>query len=320
MLVYVSALISMLLTLIAGVPYLDFLKKNFYGQHIREDGPASHAKKAGTPTMGGIIIVIPALIAAVLALIMDQKANSDAFIILLTLTLLTFIGFRDDILKVLHKQNKGLTAKNKLLLQMLIASIPAIYMTYSGQTTISFFEFYHINFGFLYPIIAVLIIVGSSNAVNLTDGLDGLAAGTSAIAMLAVTIICMFINRPELAIISAAVAGSCLGFLYYNKYPAKIFMGDTGSLALGGILGTLAVVGKFELWLLIIGGVFVAEALSVIIQVISFKTTGKRVFRMSPAHHHFELSGWPETKVVHVFWGVGIILAITGCILEYLVH
>ncbi|MDD3012303.1 MAG: phospho-N-acetylmuramoyl-pentapeptide-transferase [Candidatus Gastranaerophilales bacterium] len=316
MLVYVSALLSMLLTLLAGVPYIDFLKKNMYGQFIREDGPASHNKKAGTPTMGGLIIVIPAIVGAVLSLVMDQKTSIEALIVLIIFGLFTFIGLRDDIAKIAQKQNKGLSARRKLLLQILIASIPALYITYMGERSISVFGLANVDIGTFYPFFAVFIITGFSNAVNLTDGLDGLASGTVAFALSAMTAICMLMGKHDLAIISAAIAGSCFGFLYYNKFPAKIFMGDTGSLALGGVLGTLAVIGKFELWLLIIGGIFVIETLSVILQVISFKTTGKRIFKMSPVHHHFELIGWSETKVVYTFWFVGIIFALIGSILK----
>ena len=314
MLIIAAALISFLLTLIAGVPYLNFLKKRLYGQFIREDGPASHAKKAGTPTMGGIIIVLPSLFASALALILDQKTSPDTFIILTTYSLFMLTGFHDDIYKILHKHNKGLSAKGKFWIQIFISLIPALYVTFQGLKSVSIFNIDNINLGYFYPIFAVLVIVGSSNAVNLTDGLDGLVAGTSAFALIAASIICTLLQRYDLAIISAAVAGSCLGFLYYNKHPAKIFMGDTGSLALGGVLGAIAVVGKFELSLLIIGLIFVIETLSVILQVISFKTTGKRIFRMSPIHHHFELLGWSEQKVVYTFWFFAIIFAITGCI------
>jgi phospho-N-acetylmuramoyl-pentapeptide-transferase len=312
-LIYVSALISLLLTLIAGVPYLEFLKKNLYGQFIREDGPSSHAKKAGTPTTGGLIIVVPAIIGGILALIMDQKTSYDTLIVLSTFALLTFVGLKDDLDKIARKQNKGLGAKNKLLLQILIALIPALYVTFKGDTSVTYLG----NLGFFYPIFAILVIIGSSNAVNLTDGLDGLASGTMFIALTAITYFFINTGEPDLAIVSAAIAGSCLGFLYYNRNPARIFMGDTGSLALGGVLGTLAVVGKLELLLLVIGGVFVIETLSVIMQVISFKTTGKRIFKMSPIHHHFELSGWSEKRVVLTFWFAGLIFALIGCWLKF---
>lgn len=317
MLIYVSALISLLLTLILGIPYLDFLKKKTYNQFIREEGPASHQKKAGTPTMGGLIIILPAIIGAILALIMDEKTSISSLIALVTFALLTFIGLKDDFSKVNKKQNKGLGARQKLLLQILIAAIPALYVTLTGERTITFLH-YSLNLGMLYPFFAIFIIIGSSNAVNLTDGLDGLASGCSVIALIAITFICgVLLKRTDLAIVSAGIAGSCAGFLYYNRNPAKVFMGDTGSLALGGIIGTLAVIGKFEILLILIGGIFVIETLSVILQVTSFKTTGKRIFKMSPIHHHFELLGWSETKVVYTFWFIEFICAVIACTIAY---
>ncbi len=309
MLIYVAGLTAFLLTLLAGVPYLDFLKKKLYGQYVRDDVPSSHAKKVGTPTTGGVIIVIPVVIASVVTLVMNRILNIDTVIVLIPFLLFMLMGFNDDYQKIAKKQNKGLSARKKLLLQILISLIPAFYIAFHGNTAVSIFGLAKINMGYFYPIWAVLVIVGSSNAVNLTDGLDGLASGTMFIALIACTFICSKMGRNDLAIICMAGVGSCLGFLYYNYNPAKMFMGDTGSIALGGLLGTLAVIGRFELWLLPIGAIFIAETLSVIIQVISFKTTGKRVFKMSPIHHHFELCGWAEKKVVHTFWAVGFIFA-----------
>jgi phospho-N-acetylmuramoyl-pentapeptide-transferase len=317
-LVYVSGLIALLLTLILGVPYLDFLKKKMYGQYIREESPASHKSKAGTPTMGGIIIVIPAIIAAASSLFMAEKFTIRVFLLLLTFAFFCLAGYEDDITKVTKRQNKGISAGGKLILQILISLIPSLYLLFTNNTEISLFGFGSINLGLLYPIFSVFIITASSNAVNLTDGLDGLAGGTSLFAFIATTIICLLNGYIDLAIVSAAVAGSCAGFLYYNKYPAKIFMGDTGSLALGGALGALAVLSKSELWLLFIAFVFIIETLSVIIQVISFKTTGKRVFKMSPIHHHFELCGWHETKVVSMFWIISAISCFTAVLLMIL--
>lgn len=316
MLIYVSGLVSLLLTLIASIPFIDYLKKHMYGQYIREEAPERHNKKAGTPTMGGIIIVLPALIGAVISLIMNQSTTLPAFIVLLTFALFTFIGFKDDFSKINKKTNKGLSAWQKLLLQIVIAAIPAFYCAHTGAKIISFLNF-NFDLGVFYPIFAIFVIIGTSNAVNLTDGLDGLASGLSVLTLSAITLICALLGRPDLAIISAAVAGSSLGFLYFNKHPAQIFMGDTGSLALGGVIGTLAVIGKFELWLLLIGIVFIIETLSVMLQVASFKTTGKRIFKMSPIHHHFELLGWPEKKVVYTFWGIQFIFIIIACALKY---
>jgi len=314
-LIYVAGLTAFLLTLLAGVPYLDFLRKKLYGQYIREDGPASHAQKTGTPTTGGIIIVIPAVIASVVTLVMNRIFNVDCIIILIPFLLFMLLGFNDDYEKITKKQNKGLSAKGKLILQTAIALIPALYLTFYGNTSVSIFGLAKINIGYFYPLWAILVIIGASNAVNLTDGLDGLASGTMFFALIACTFVSVGLGRNDIAIICMAAAGRCLGFLYYNFNPAKMFMGDTGSMALGGLLGTLAIIGKFELWILIIGIIFIVETLSVIIQVISFKTTGKRVFRMSPLHHHFELSGWSEKRVVYSFWAVGFVFAVISIIL-----
>jgi len=302
MLIYVAGILAMLLTLLAGTPYLDFLKKKLYGQYICEDAPKSHAAKSGTPTTGGIIIVIPAVIAAIVVFLMYQFFSNAANITMLVFVLFMLLGFNDDYRKISKKQNKGIGAKRKLLFQSVIALIPALYMVLCADASLWMFL----------PII--FIIVGSSNAVNLTDGLDGLAAGTSFFSFFACALICHFQGFIGLTVVSLAIAGSCLGFLWYNKNPARMFMGDTGSLALGGALGTIAVLGGFEWWLVVIGGVFVAETLSVIIQVVSFKTTGRRVFKMSPLHHHFELCGWSEQKVVSVFWLAGLILGVLGVV------
>ena len=315
MLIYVAGLTALLLTMLAGIPYLDFLRKKLYGQFIREDGPASHTKKSGTPTTGGIIIVVPSIIASIVTLVMNRIFNIDCVIILIPFLLFMLLGLNDDYEKITKKQNKGLSAKGKLLLQTAIALIPAFYITLHGNTSVSIFGLTKIDLGYFYPIWAILVIIGSSNAVNLTDGLDGLASGTMFFALIACAFISLLSGRNDIAIICMAVSGSCLGFLYYNSNPAKMFMGDTGSMALGGLLGTLAIIGRFELWLLIIGIIFIAETLSVIIQVISFKTTGKRVFKMSPIHHHFELCGWSEKKVVYSFWAIGFVSAVICIIL-----
>ncbi len=318
MLIYIAGILGLILTFILAAPYLKFLKRKYYGQYIREDGPASHSAKVGTPTTGGIILIIPAVFAALSVLAINSSINIASLVALFTFLAFMGLGFNDDYIKIAKKQNKGLTARGKFLFQSAIALIPALYMTFTGNTSLYFFGLAEFDFGLIYPLIAIFIITGSSNAVNLTDGLDGLAAGTSFFAFIACGVICYLQNLGELAIISAAIAGSCLGFLWYNKNPAKMFMGDTGSIALGGGLGALAVLGKFELWLIIIGMVFVIETLSVIIQVVSFKSTGKRVFKMSPIHHHFELSGWSEPEVVYMFWLTGFIFAVLSVILFYI--
>jgi len=307
-LIFVAGLIAMLLTLILGVPYLDFLKKRMLRQYIREDVSQLHAQKAGTPTMGGLLIVGTAVISAILSLFMESAFSTILVMSLITIILYCYTGYQDDIKKIHKKQNKGLSARGKLALQIIVALLPALYMVYVDKTAINIFNVWNIDLGaWLYPIFAIFVVIGSSNAVNLTDGLDGLAGGCSFLAFATLSALCQINGYTGLAIISAAIAGSCLGFLYFNKFPAKIFMGDTGSLALGGALGTLAILSKNEFWLLFIGIIFIIETLSVIIQVTSFKTTGKRVFKMSPIHHHFELCGWKEQKIVYTFWGVTFI-------------
>jgi len=310
--IYVAGLISLLLTLILGKPYIEFLKKAFAGQYIYEMAPENHAKKAGTPTMGGLIIVDCAIVAIILAFVMMQKISIDSLIAIFVFVLYAIIGFVDDYKKNKKKENKGLTPRGKMSLQILAAAAPALYMVHTGETQIA-----GINLGFWYVFAATFIVVGSSNAVNLTDGLDGLASGLSVFSFLGCAIIFGLQGNIELAVISAAVASACAGFLYYNNNPAQVFMGDTGSLALGGLLGALAVLGKFELLLLPLAIIFIIETLSVIIQVTSFKLTGKRVFKMAPIHHHFELLGWSEVKVVKTFWfigGVFALLAVLGVV------
>lgn len=300
-LIIVSMLVAFVLTLLLGVVYIDFLKKKMYTQYILEDVPENHAKKAGTPTTGGVFIIVSSILASVALLTMNQGLTTESILVLITFIFFMIAGFTDDWGKIKHKENKaGLTPRNKLFLQIAISLLPAIYMTISGQTYLSIGQ-YSVDLHYLYPFFAIFFITGVSNAVNLTDGLDGLASSNFAVAMLACTVIEIITGQENLAIITAAVMGSCIAFLYYNKFPAKVFMGDTGSLALGGFLGCVAVMGKFELWILLIGIVFCLETLSVILQVASYKLTGKRIFKMSPIHHHFELSGWSENKIVIVF-------------------
>lgn len=306
-LIIVAALTAVVLSLLSGVVYIDFLKKKMFGQEIRDCAPESHAKKSGTPTTGGVFIVGSALVGAVIALVMAQKLTTLACLLLMTFVFYMLAGLMDDILKIKNHHNEGLTPRAKLFLQIAIALLPALYMTVTGSTFLSVGKF-SIDLGWLYPFFAIFLIVGVSNAVNLTDGLDGLAASNMTISLIACVILAVLTENYDIAIVAAAIAGACFGFLYFNKYPAKVFMGDTGSLALGGVLGTLAVMGKFELWLIPIGFIYMCETLSVMIQVTSFKLTGNRVFRMSPIHHHFELGGWKETKVVTVFTLVTLIM------------
>ena len=312
----VAGLIALILCLLFGIPYIDFMKKKAYSQYLREEVAQMHAYKEKTPTTGGVFIISSIIIASIIALFMAQKVTTGAVIVLMTLIFYTFTGFEDDIKKIKAHQNLGLSARAKLMLQIAVAMLPAFYIIFANQTQISFLNF-SFDLGWFYPVFVVFMMVGASNALNLTDGLDGLASSSSVFAFLACAIICYLNNNIDLAIIAFAACASCIGFLYFNKKPAKIFMGDTGSLALGGLLATIAIMGKFELWLIPIALVFICETLSVMIQVTSFKLTGKRVFKMSPIHHHFELCGWSENKIVFVFSLVTFISATLATLVYY---
>ena len=309
----VAALITLTLCLLFGVPYLAFMKKKMYAQYIREEVQALHASKNKTPTTGGVFIIVSIIIGSIITLFMAQELTTKAVIILMTLIFYMFTGFEDDIKKIKGKQNEGLSPRAKLTLQIAVSMLPAFYLIFQNQTQLTFFGL-NIELGWFYPFFAVFMIVGSSNALNLTDGLDGLASGCSVFAFLACGIISKLAGMNDVAIISFATAAACLGFLYFNKHPAKIFMGDTGSLALGGMLATIAIMGKFELWLIPIAIIFICETLSVMLQVASFKLTGKRIFKMSPIHHHFELCNWNEKKIVAVFC---LVSAIGGALAVY---
>lgn len=321
-----AAGLTLLITLVLGpflIPVLRILK---FGQQIRQEGPQGHFKKAGTPTMGGIIFLVGIIAGAIL---MSEKPTSLEMVTLVGTTLgFGLLGFMDDFIKVVMRRSLGLRAYQKLIGQFglaLILSLLAVKGLGRGTDVQIPFTTIHLELGLFYYPLAAFIIVWITNAVNLTDGLDGLAAGTTMIAGLAYVVIALLAafqgggvtilaHDSDLAVFAAAVVGGSLGFLRFNAYPARVFMGDTGSLALGGALAGLAVLTKSELVLIILGGIYVMEALSVIIQVISFQTTGKRVFRMSPLHHHFELGGWSEWKVVLVFWSVAIICGVLGII------
>ena len=311
----VAGLIALILCLLLGIPYIEFMKKKAYSQYLREEVAQMHAYKEKTPTTGGVFIVLSIIISSLIALFMAQKVTEGAMLVLMTLIFYAFTGFEDDIKKIKAHQNLGLSARAKLLLQIAVAMLPAFYIIFSNQTEVSFLNI-KFDFGWFYPIFVVFMMVGASNALNLTDGLDGLASSSSVIAFLSCAIICFLNGNLDLAIISICTSASCLGFLYFNKKPAKIFMGDTGSLALGGLLATIAIMGKFELWLIPIAIVFICETLSVMIQVTSFKLTGKRVFKMSPIHHHFELCGWSENKIVAVF----SLITLISCTISILVY
>jgi phospho-N-acetylmuramoyl-pentapeptide-transferase len=297
------------------------------GQYIRDDGPESHYDKAGTPTMGGVLIVAAVVISI---LLWSDLTNSFIWIVLMVITGNALIGFIDDYLMQVKKQSKGLGVRSKLVLQFILALIAGslVYVSpdFSTEVTIPFFKKLTPDFGWGYILFAAVVIVGASNAVNLTDGLDGLAIGPVSIAAATYMIFAYVAGNiriadylqinyvagsGELTIFCGAIAGAGLGFLWFNSYPAQIFMGDVGSLSLGSVLGAIAVITKQEILLALVGGLFVIEALSVIFQVSFFKmTSGRRIFRMAPLHHHFELKGWPEPKVIVRFWIIAIALAL----------
>ena len=306
-------LAGMAVVLVAGPILIPILHKLKFGQSIREEGPQRHLAKAGTPTMGGLLMLLSMTVATLLF----GGWRPEVLVVYLVFVGHGLIGFSDDYIKVVLKRNLGLTAKQKLLgqaaLALVLAYVAQVYLQRGTEVWLPGTS-QMLDLGWGYYAFLFFILVGASNAVNLTDGLDGLAAGTMTVASVCYAVIAAYFGHEGLGAFAVALAGSCLGFLWFNAYPAKIFMGDTGSLALGGALAALAVLTKTELLLGIVGLVFVAEALSVILQVFSFKTTGKRIFRMSPLHHHFELGGWSERKVVLVFWlsGVGAALAALG--------
>lgn len=303
--------VSFILSVIVAPLCIPLLRRLKFGQQIREEGPQSHLKKAGTPTMGGIII----LLAFTIAYIKFSVVNTDFYVLLIATLGFGLVGFLDDYIKIVFKRSLGLTAKQKLFGQLLFAVIICYLLVSNDHSTAIGVPGTGWSFDwggwFYYPFI-VLMMLAITNAVNFTDGLDGLLSGVSAISLGAYAIIAIQATSIPAAVCSAAMIGAVLGFLVFNAYPAKVFMGDSGSLGIGGAIAAIAIVTKSELLFLIIGGVFVIEILSVVIQVVSFKTRGKRVFKMSPIHHHFELSGWSEWRVVVTFWIVGIVLAGIG--------
>ncbi|MBB5178986.1 phospho-N-acetylmuramoyl-pentapeptide-transferase [Planomicrobium koreense] len=291
-----------------------------FGQSIREEGPESHMKKTGTPTMGGLVYLIAIIITVLGVALFADRMSQEITILLLVLFGYGLIGFLDDFIKVVLKRNLGLTSLQKLIAQIVIAVISFFLLNGTEFDTAVYIPFtdFSIELSMLYVLFIIFWLVGFSNAVNLTDGLDGLVAGTASIAFAAFGVIAIIQEQEGIAMFTFAVAGALLGFLVFNKYPAKVFMGDTGSLALGGALAMVSILLKQELLLLIIGLVFVIETASVILQVGSFKLRKKRIFKMSPIHHHFELSGWSEWKVVTVFWAVGLAAAVIAVALEVL--
>ncbi len=322
-----STLLAMMITLLFGGWAIRKLKEFQIGQQIREEGPASHQSKAGTPTMGGIIILAGVLIPT---LLLANLTNYFIWILLFVTVSFGLIGFADDYLKITRRKSLGLTGKHKMLFQIVCSFLVGAFLIYlSWHTdyyntilTFPFFKRWRPDLGVFYVLLVMLVIVGSSNAVNLTDGLDGLAIGSVLIASAAYTalayisghaifsqylLIAFLKHAGEIAIFGGALVGASIGFLWYNAYPAEVFMGDVGSLALGAAIGTIAVLIKQEMLLVVVGGLFVMEAVSVIVQVLFFKVTRKRVFLMAPLHHHFELKGWREPKVIIRFWILAIL-------------
>lgn len=314
-----SIITAFFITVLLSPIFIPFLRRLKFGQSIREEGPKSHHKKSGTPTMGGIMILLSIVVTTLLMTKKFANLTVDTYLLLFVTVGYGLLGFVDDFIKVVMKRNLGLTSKQKLIGQLTIALI-FFYIVYRQHdfSTVLHIPGTNLSFDLGWGYIALLIfmLVGGSNAVNLTDGLDGLLSGTAAIAFGAYAVLAWNQHQYDVAIFSVAVVGAVLGFLVFNAHPAKVFMGDTGSLALGGAIATVAILTKLEILLAIIGGVFVIETLSVIIQVISFKTTGKRVFRMSPLHHHYELIGWSEWRVVVTFWAIGLLFAILGIYIE----
>ncbi len=321
-----ASITSIFFCLLVGPAFIRFLQRKQMGQVIREDGPKSHLSKKGTPTMGGALILMGITIPT---LLWADLTNKNIWIALITTLLFAVVGYVDDYRKVIRKNPKGLSGKQKLIFQTLIALASAYLIYYLRDTTpdlkFPFFKGWSLYLGVLFIPFAAFVIVGTSNAVNLTDGLDGLAVGptitTSATFLILAycagnSRIAEYLQIPyipgsgELSIFCGTVAASCLGFLWFNTYPAQVFMGDVGSLALGAALAVVSVITKNEIVLALCGGIFVVEALSVMAQVTSFKMTGKRVFKMAPIHHHFELKGWAEPKVIVRFWIISILLAL----------
>lgn len=330
-LVFLAVVVAMVVTIALMPLWIRFLKSSHIGQQVRADGPQSHLVKQGTPTMGGVVMLLAVIVCALVVC----APTPETFLLLGATVLTGLLGLVDDGSKVAHERSLGLTPKAKLVGQFAIATvfilaavnvlgiaptveIPFLYTFDLGilETQIPVGEGV-LSIPWLYLIFVNILMVGMCNAVNLTDGLDGLAAGTVMIVMIVMAAIAYRSDMLEAAVFAAALAGACVGFLWFNSHPADIFMGDTGSLALGMALGSLAVVTKTEFVSIIIGGLFVAEALSVMIQVFHYKRTKKRIFLMAPLHHHFEKKGWSETKVVVRFWIVSGVLAACGFVLYF---
>ncbi len=330
-LVFIAVVMAMVITMALMPAFIHFLTRKHIGQQVRDDGPQTHLVKQGTPTMGGLIM----LVAVVVTILLVGVPDAESYLLLGAVVLTGILGIVDDASKIMHERSLGLTPTMKLIAQFLIAGIfvlaavnmlgvePTIEIPFIYTFDLGVFTFVipigegGISVPVIYVIFCMILLVGMCNAVNLTDGLDGLAAGTVMVVMIVMAAIAYREGLLEPAIFAAALAGTCIGFLWFNSHPADIFMGDTGSLALGMALGCLAIVTKTEFVVIIIGGLFVAEAISVMLQVGYYKHTKKRIFLMAPLHHHFEKKGWSETKVVVRFWIISGLLAAVGLVLWF---
>jgi phospho-N-acetylmuramoyl-pentapeptide-transferase len=325
--VLVAALVALIISLLAGPIFIDFLRRHSLGQTIREEGPEHHAVKQGTPTMGGVLIVL----AAAIAFLATGARTLPALTVFGATLACGAIGFVDDLIKLRHRRSLGLSGRFKMLGLIAIAAAVSVAAHHDQLSHSVFVPIVDrsVPLGFGWYLLVFLIIVGTANAVNLTDGLDGLAAGTSIIALITLTTMGITIyiretvaghrieNRLDVAIMGAALIGAAIGFLWFNAFPAEVFMGDTGAMALGGAIATMAIVLQVDLLLLLVGGIFVVEAVSVMAQVLSFKWWGRRVFLMAPLHHHFEMKAWSETRIMVRFWIVTGILCAAGFALFY---
>jgi phospho-N-acetylmuramoyl-pentapeptide-transferase len=316
---YTAAAISFAIAVVLGVLLLPLLTRLKFGQTVRSDGPKRHFKKMGTPTMGGIIF-IPAI--AISCIFVSSKSLDLFMAVAITLGF-GFIGFFDDYIKIKKKRSLGLRANQKLIFQILLSALLALYgFVFTAEAGIMKLPFYEsgVNLGLAYIPFTMFIVLGAVNSVNLTDGLDGLVAGIMAILGFFYTLISYALNARDISLFSAAITGGCLGFLVFNRYPARVFMGDTGALALGGALAAIAVLTNTQFYLIFFGMILIIETLSVILQVMSFRFTGKRIFKMSPIHHHFELIGFSEVKVVLLFWGFTVLTGMLGVWVFYLTN
>jgi phospho-N-acetylmuramoyl-pentapeptide-transferase len=312
--ILIGGMASLLICMFLGPRFIDYLRLKEFGQHIREEGPAGHHGKAGTPTMGGLAV----LLAVCVPFLILSEYRAASLCVLGTALVMAGLGFADDLIKLRKRRSLGVSGRTKLVVQALTAVVLWLvvtrYLDYNNTLNLRVVDA-SVDLGLAYPVLIFLVLAGATNGVNLTDGLDGLAAGCCAIVFLTYTAITFSTGgdiQRDLALLSACLVGACVGFLWFNSFPASVFMGDTGSLGLGGAIAALAVITHTEVLLILIGGIFVIEALSVLIQVIAFQRFRRRVFLMAPIHHHFELLGWSETKIILRFWIVAAICAAIG--------